>query len=101
MQPARTRGRRLRMSRFVLAVALLVLCMSSSASPFARGAWRSLDGSENNLPHPAWGEAGAPYLRDAAPNYADGVASMVAGPPARYVSNRIFNDLGQNLFSEN
>ena len=26
---------------------------------------------------------------------------MVSGPPARYVSNRIFNDVGQNLFSEN
>ena len=26
---------------------------------------------------------------------------MVAGPPTRYVSNRIFNDVGQNLFSEN
>jgi peroxidase len=25
----------------------------------------------------------------------------VAGPPARYVSNRTFNDVGQNLFSEN
>ena len=26
---------------------------------------------------------------------------MVGGPPTRYVSNRIFNDVGQNLFSEN
>jgi len=75
--------------------------MPSSASPFARGAWRSLDGSENNVLHPTWGEAGAPYLRVAAPNYADGLASMVAGPAPRSVSNRIFNDVGQNLFSEN
>src|SRR5262245_49157551 len=26
---------------------------------------------------------------------------MVSGPSPRYVSNRIFNDVGQNLFSEN
>jgi hypothetical protein len=37
----------------------------------------------------------------APPKYADGLGAMIAGPPARYVSNRIFNDLGQNLFSEN
>ena len=40
-------------------------------------------------------------VRVAAPNYADGVAAMVSGPPSRYVSNRVFNDVGQNLFSEN
>src|SRR5205814_5377056 len=44
---------------------------------------------------------GTPYARGAAPNYADGIARMVGGPAARYVSNRIFNDVGQNLFSEN
>ena len=26
---------------------------------------------------------------------------MVGGPSPRYISNRIFNDVGQNLFSEN
>jgi hypothetical protein len=26
---------------------------------------------------------------------------MAAGPPARFVSNRIFNDIGENVFSEN
>jgi hypothetical protein len=87
--------------RIVIAVSLLVLCMPSSASPFAPGAWRSLDGAENNALHPAWGQAGALYLRVAAPNYADGVARMVGGPPPRYISDRIFNDVGQNLFSEN
>jgi hypothetical protein len=40
-------------------------------------------------------------LRVAAPNYADGASKGVVGPPTRYVSNRIFNDVGQNIFSEN
>src|SRR5262249_1300815 len=31
----------------------------------------------------------------------DGIGKMVSGPSPRYISNRIFNDLGQNLFSEN
>ena len=62
---------------------------------------RSLDGSGNNIDHPAWGRIGRPYLRVARPNYADGMAGMVDGPTARYISNRVFNDLGQNLFSEN
>ena len=62
---------------------------------------RSLDGSGDNLRNPAWGKAGTQYLRVATPNYADGVSQMLAGPPPRYISNRIFNDVGQNLFSEN
>jgi len=66
----------------------------------AAAATRSLDGGGNNARHPEWGQAGTQYLRVAAPNYADGVSAMVAGPPARRVSNRIFNDVGQNLFSE-
>ncbi len=37
----------------------------------------------------------------APPNYADGIGEMVDGPSPRYVSNRIFNDRGQNVFSEN
>ncbi len=51
--------------------------------------------------HPTWGKARAVYPRVARASYADGVARMADGPPARYVSNRIFNDVGQNLFSEN
>jgi hypothetical protein len=62
---------------------------------------RTLDGSGNNVRHPTWGESGIQYVRVAPANYADGAGKMVAGPPARYVSNRIFNDVGQNLFSEN
>src|SRR5262245_1064426 len=62
---------------------------------------RTLDGSGNNVAHPAWGQAGTQYLRVTSPNYADDISKMVSGPSPRYVSNRIFNDLGQNLFSEN
>jgi hypothetical protein len=62
---------------------------------------RTLDGSGNNVAHPTWGQAGTPYLRIEAPNYADGIGQMVDGPSPRYISNRIFNDVGQNLFSEN
>lgn len=60
---------------------------------------RTLDGSGNIRRHPTWGQAGGAYLRLARAAYADGVAAMVEGPGARYVSNRVFNDTGQNLFS--
>jgi hypothetical protein len=76
----------------VLACAAVMSLLSSS---------RSLDGAGNNTAHPEWGTAGTRYTRVARPNYADGLASMVGGPAPRYVSNRIFNDTGQNLFSEN
>jgi hypothetical protein len=65
-----------------------------------QSAVRSLDGSGNNIDHPEWGRMGRPYLRVAKPNYADGIARMAHGPSPRYISNRIFNDLGQNLLSE-
>lgn len=61
---------------------------------------QSLDGSRNNLANPTWGQAGLPYSRVAAPRYADGKSQPVAGPNARRVSNRVFNDVNQNLFSE-
>ena len=61
---------------------------------------RSLDGSNNNRAHPAWGQAGTAYRRIAPARYADGVGAQASGPSPRYISNRIFNDLGQNLFSE-
>jgi hypothetical protein len=65
------------------------------------GSARTLDGSNNNRLAPTWGQAGQPYRRSAATRYADGLGQPVAGPEPRYVSNRIFNDSGQNLFSEN
>ena len=61
----------------------------------------TLDGSGNNRRHPEWGQADRPYSRVAAARYADGAGAMVGGPSPRLVSNRVFNDVGQNLFSEN
>jgi len=92
------------MKKAVVGAALLVVAVA--AAPI-RGAVqppfqpRSLDGSGNNLRRPDWGAANTQYLRAAPPNYADGISAMVSGPPTRLISNRIFNDVGQNLFSEN
>src|SRR5262245_59063053 len=82
------------------AVALVSPCAPSSAASRAVLPVRTLDGSGNNLAAPDLGRAGTQYLRIAAPSYADGVGAMVGGASPRYVSNRIFNDVGQNLFSE-
>ena len=88
------------MRTIVLSAALLSFALAAQGTAVAEPT-RTLDGSGNNLAHPDWGRAGTQYLRVAAPNYADGLGAMVSGPPARYVSNRIFNDVGQNIFSEN
>ena len=63
--------------------------------------FRSIDGSGNNVFRPTWGQAGTNYLRVAPTHYANGINSIDDTVNARYVSNRVFNDLGQNLFSEN
>ncbi|MBW4718093.1 peroxidase family protein [Saccharothrix obliqua] len=60
---------------------------------------QSLDGSGNNRVHPEWGRAGAAYPRVAPARYADGVGTQVDGPNARRISNRVFDDRGQDLFS--
>jgi hypothetical protein len=74
------------------------LTRSSGGSP--RFEVRSLDGGNNNAKHPKWGEAGTAYRRFAPALYADKVGTMVSGPNPRYISNRIFNSLGVDLFSE-
>jgi hypothetical protein len=61
---------------------------------------RSLDGSSNNRRNPSWGKAGTPYARIAATKYADRAGAMVEGPNTRLISNRVFDDIGVNLFSE-
>jgi hypothetical protein len=61
---------------------------------------QSLDGSGNNVANPTWGQGGRPYARVAAARYADGRGAPVSGPNSRMVSNRIFNDINQNIFSE-
>ncbi|HEY3050326.1 MAG TPA: peroxidase family protein [Gaiellaceae bacterium] len=86
------------------ALSVLLLAIPSCASNAGRVEWqvewRSLDGSGNNIEQPQWGKAGTPYLRVGKPNYADGVGRLAAGPSPRYISNRIFNDVGQNVFAE-
>lgn len=61
---------------------------------------QSLDGSGNNLANPTWGQSGRPYSRVAPARYADGRSAPVTGPNSRTVSNRLFNDIHQNIFSE-
>ena len=88
----------------MVAVLSVSVVPAASASPdeiAAALAGRPLDGAGNNVTHPDWGRANRTYLRLAPAAYADGVKTTVAGPPARYVSNRIFNDVAQNVFSEN
>jgi len=92
------------MLKFAVAATVSLLtfaAVSSEAATPPPQPSRTLDGSGNNLQHPTWGTAGTFYSRVAAPNYADGVGAMVGGPSARYISNRVFNDVGQNVFSEN
>ena len=79
---------------------LLLFALAAGAGSTGSVQVRTLDGSGNNLRHPDWGKAGTPYSRVAPSDYADGIGRMAAGPSPRYISNRIFNDVGQNLFSE-
>ena len=63
--------------------------------------FRTLDGSSNNLSNENLGKAGNIYRRVGDANYANGDDIDNTLPNARYVSNRVFNDLHVNLFSEN
>ena len=62
---------------------------------------RSIDGSANNLQHPTWGQ-GRPGLSARRTRQLRRRQERAGAPakPDRYVSNRVFNDVGQNLFSE-
>jgi hypothetical protein len=97
----------------VAAITLSDLVVQSDKSPETIGSGRSqdylrsletrpqsLDGSGNNRRNPTWGQTGTNYSRVAPPNYADGLSDPVEGPDTRYVSNRVFNDVHQNKFSE-
>ena len=100
-----------RRSKGRLAVALVALLVAGGtvlagtatadtgtlAVPFAI---QSLDGGGNNAANPTWGQAGRPYARVAPARYADGRSQPVAGPNTRLISNRLHNDVHQNLFSE-
>jgi hypothetical protein len=63
--------------------------------------WRTIDGRNNNQDNRTWGEANTPYSRVAQTVYPDGKGALQTGPSERYISNRVFNDVGQNVFSEN
>ncbi len=86
------------------AVGVLVAALLVGAPPAAAAVTfpiESLNGSGNNAAHPTWGQAGTAYSRVGPARYADGRSAPVAGPNSRSVSNRIFNDAHQNIFSEN
>jgi hypothetical protein len=94
-----------RVTIVALAVVFMLVAMGMGTSSGATGllsrSIRELDGSNNNERHPDWGLANTRYLRVAKANYSDGIAGPVTGPSPRYISNSIFNDVDQNLFSEN
>ncbi|RSM86590.1 peroxidase [Kibdelosporangium aridum] len=83
---------------------LVVFPLTATIAPAQEGCStitiRTLDGSCNNLANPTWGRTNTPYIRVAPANYADGIARPVGGPEPRAVSNRVFSDVAQNLFSE-
>src|SRR2546423_784956 len=66
------------------------------------GVWevQSLNGINNNPNFPTAGAVNDQYLRIGPARYADGRSQMVSGPDARTVSNRIFNDIHINVFSD-
>ena len=103
--------RRRSRARWLGAAAALLLALGALAAGVwyaliktDRGAaaqFRTLSGDGNNVDHPGWGAEDKPYRRIAGVSYTDGIKKMVPLPPARYISNRVFKDVGQNIFSEN
>jgi len=99
---ARPRVRKSR-SLSVAAVTLLAMAgvaVTNSAEAAVPFEVQSLDGSGNNVANPTWGQANTPYSRVAPARYADGRSQPVSGPNSRFISNRVFNDVNQNVFSE-
>jgi peroxidase len=95
------RSKRLSSALTILLIASGTVLTTASPAHAALGfEVQSLDGSGNNRAHPNWGKVGQIYPRVAAANYADGRGAPVAGPNVRAVSNRVIQDLGQNIFSE-
>jgi hypothetical protein len=73
---------------------------ASDAPILGRWEVQSLSGVNNNPFNRNLGRAGQNYIRVAPSRYADGRSAPVPGPNSRNVSNRVFNDVNQNLFSE-
>jgi hypothetical protein len=82
------------------AVAGGIIAIAPTASASVRFEVESLDGGGNNVANPTWGQAGRPYVRVGTAHYADGIGRPVSGPNARYISNRIINDVNQDVFSQ-
>lgn len=105
--PRGGRARRHTVAAVAVAAALITAGITGDAGALSvqdrRGGTRitvpSLDGSGNNQRRPNQGRVGRPYSRVAPAAYGDRAGAMAEGPSPRYVSNRIFNDTGQNLFS--
>jgi len=72
---------------------------SSSSSPGIFDI-QSLDGSGNNEGKPDQGKANTNYPRVGPASYTDGRSKAVTGPNSRFVSNRVINDVHQNIFSD-
>jgi len=60
----------------------------------------SLDGSGNNVANPNWGRSRTNYLRVGPVRYANGIGTPNTGPNSRLISNRVFSDNNQNVFSD-
>ena len=89
------------MRKVVLLLAALLVLTPIAGADIADEI-RTLDGSGNNRSHPEWGRTNTQYLRVARRRtMPTGSRSPFGGPSTRYVSNRIFNDVDQNVFSEN
>jgi hypothetical protein len=111
-----SRVRRVRKRPLLVVLIVLLLGGGVAIAPNALASWRrppsdrrdltslevrSLDGSNNNRAHPDWGKANTPYLRETRANFTDAKSAAPTGPNTRLISNRIFNDVNQNVFSEN
>lgn len=84
----------------LLALGATVLLSNTNAEAAVPFPVASLDGTGNNVANPTWGAAGQNYSRVAAARYVDGRSQPFGGPNTRAISNRIFNDIHQNRFSE-
>ena len=81
-----------------VAISLGIASLLSTATLFATVP--SLNGSGNNPRNHTLGAVGTPYSRISQAAYPDGIGQLMEGPALRYLSNRIFADSAQNLFSE-
>jgi hypothetical protein len=96
-----TRARRILIGVAALALVSASLVLGTSGAQAAVSfPIEPLNGAGNNVNNPTWGQAGQAYPRVTGANYADGRSQQVTGPNARYISNRVSNDLFQNVFSE-